>query len=209
MKTWKFQKVALPGMVLVAVLLTVALPTRPALANADDENDKPLYINLTIINQSQFEITLSLYGPNAYEIVVPPDTAENYWLDRGWYAFTMGSCNLSETGTFDFTTSKTLHVPVCGATAGQISRSSVHLDSSDYIRPASIKIRNRTRQPVELYLRTLEEHHFMNFEAFEEQMLLIEDASQTFVYSYLACGELHAGYTRLYIHVPFDVKCNP
>jgi len=197
------------GVVMAVTIFALAVPGRNVMADDDSDTDKPLYIPFTVINQSQFDLTLSLYGPSSYEITVPPKSEADYWLDRGWYAFTMESCTLSEVGTFDFTSRRTLHVPICGGTAGIIDRSSQHIDASDYIRPATIKVRNRTRENVDVYIRTLEEHHFMKFDPMETQYLLIEDASQEFVYSYLACGVLHSGYTRLYVHVPFDITCNP
>ncbi|MBC8333024.1 MAG: hypothetical protein H8E28_13670 [Anaerolineae bacterium] len=206
MKKQPVQQILLLGLALTIGIFALAMPDEDVLAETGV--DQYPYITFTIINQSQFDFSLLLYGPNSYDITVPPYSEVNYILDRGWYAFTMGSCNLSEVGTFDFTNDKTIHVPVCGGTAGEVDRSSQHIDSSDYIRPATIKIRNQTRQNVDVYLRTLEEHHFMQFGPKEVQLLLIEDASQTFVYSYTACGKLYTGYTRLFVHVPFDIKCD-
>jgi len=192
--------------ILAAILFALVIPSGIAMAD-DDDNDKPHEIFFWVYNESQFEFTLWLYGPTQYEITVEPDSEARFILKNGWYNFTMYSCNLYETGTYDFTTHKTMHVPVCGATAGHIGRAGAHYDSSDYIRPASIQIRNRTLEYIDVYIRTLEEDHFMSFEPLEIQWLLINDAKQTFVYSYLCHDELLSGYTRLYTHVPFDLTC--
>ncbi len=188
-----------------AFLLVVAFPTGAVLAA---EEEDPPYMFLDVINDSQFDFVLYLYGQVSYTITVPPKTQETFVLDRDWYAFTMDSCNLTEVGTFDFHTHKTIHVPVCGATAGLVGQANNHIDTSDYIRPAMIKIRNKTHEQIEIYIRTLDEDHFMTFEPLETQWLLIDDSRDTFVFSYVACGVLQSGYTRLYVHVPFDLTCN-
>lgn len=190
--------------VLVATMLALVMPG--GVVRAAEEVETP-YITFNVKNNSQFDFTLWLYGPNTYTITVPPKSEASYVLDRGWYAFTMNSCNLTEVGTFDFRKQKTIHVPICGATAGLIGHANQHLDASDYIRPATIQIRNLTLEYVDIYIRTLDEHHFMKFDPLEIQYLLINDASQEFVYSFVACGVLHSGYTRLYVHVPFDITC--
>jgi hypothetical protein len=192
--------------ILIAMMFALTIPSGAVLAD-DDDNDKPHEIFFWVENESQFEFTLWLYGPQQYTVTVEPHSEARFILKNGWYAFTMYSCNLYKTGTLDFTSHKTMHVPVCGATAGPIGKAGAHYDSSDYIRPASIQIRNKTLEYIDVYIRTLEEHHFMSFEPLEIQWLLVEDASQTFVYSFIACDELQSGYTRLYTHVPFDLEC--
>ena len=194
--------------ILAAMLFALAIPSGAALAQDDDESDRPHEIFFWVYNESQFDFTLWLYGPVSYTITVPPDSEGFFVLKNGWYAFTMYSCNLYETGTMDFTTHKTMHIPICGATAGHIGQANNHYDASDYIRPASIQIRNKTLEPIDVYIRTLDEDHFMTFEPLEIQWLLIEDARDEFVYSYIACDVLQSGYTRLYVHVPFDLTCN-
>lgn len=191
--------------ILAAMLFALAVPV--GVAFAEDE-EKPPYIFLRIYNESQFDFTLWVYGPNSYTITVEHDSEGFFVIDRGWYSFTMEACNLTKTGTIDFTTHQTIHVPICGATAGHIGNAPQHIDASDYIRPATIKIRNKTQEKIEVYIRTLDEHHFLTFEPLEEQYLLIEDASKIFTFSYTACDVLQAGNTRLYVHVPFDLTCN-
>ncbi len=198
--------------ILVVLLFALVIPTGVVLAqDEDDDNDdsdRPHEVFFTVYNESQFDFTLWLYGTAEYTITVPPDSEGLFILKNGWYAFTMSSCNLYEIGTFDFTTHKTMHVPICGSTAGRIGEANNHYDASDYIRPATIQIRNLTNYHIEVYLRTLDEDHFLKFEPLEIKWVLIEDARDEFVYSYVACDELVTGYTRLYISVPFDLTCD-
>ncbi|MBC8507249.1 MAG: hypothetical protein ISR58_21460 [Anaerolineales bacterium] len=193
--------------ILAAIVFALAIPSVAVMA-ADDDDDRPHEIFFWVYNESQFDFTLWLYGPTTYTITVPPDSEGFFVIKNGWYSFTMFSCNLSEVGTFDFTTHKTMHVPICGATAGHIGNANNHFDASDFIRPATIQIRNKTFEQIGVFIRTLDEYHFMTLEPLEIQWLLIEDARDEFVYSYIACDELVSGYTRLYISVPFDLTCN-
>jgi hypothetical protein len=188
--------------VLVAMIFALAVPTGAVLA---DENDTSP-IRLIVINQSQFEFTLWLYGPDKYEITVSPKSEDTYILDRGWYAFTMFSCNASVVGTMDFTTPQTIHVPPCGGTAGPTGDSNQHIDTSDYIRPIRIKIRNRTEYPLDVYLRTVDDHHFLSFEPWEIQELILYDRDSKYVYSFVACGGLQSGYYKP-TTIPLDLKC--
>ncbi|MBC8507948.1 MAG: hypothetical protein ISR58_08465 [Anaerolineales bacterium] len=198
--------------VILVFIFALIFPTGIVLAQDDEDDhansDRPHEIVFEVINESQFDFTLWLYGPTEYDINVPPDSEGTFIIKNGWYAFTMNSCNLYEVGTFDFTTHKAMHVPICGATAGHIGQANNHYDSSDYIRPATIQVRNRTLEHLEVYIRTLDEDHFLKFEPLEIKWVTIEDARDEFVYSYVACDELLSGYTRLYISVPFDLTCD-
>ncbi|MBM3144007.1 MAG: hypothetical protein FJ010_03345 [Chloroflexi bacterium] len=200
--------------IIILTILLFALVFPPGIAFAQDEeeddgddSDKPKEIFFWIYNNSRSKFTLELYGPATYTFTVSPETDSFYILKNGWYAFTMNSCNLSASGTFDFTTHKTLIVPLCGGLGGPTAQSGQHYDVSDYIRPANILIRNKTQERIGLYIRTLDEHHFLSFDPLEEQNILFEDVSEEFSYSYIACGALQAGMTRLYIRVPFDLTC--
>ena len=192
------------GLGLLVFMLAALMPAKVALA----EDEEPTFMILYVNNDSQFDFTLWLYGPASYTITVPPRSTASYVLDRGWYAFTMESCNLTDTGTFDFTKAhQTIHVPVCGATAGYIGKAPLHIDASDYIRPVRIQIRNKTFEDVDVYIRTLTDHHFLSFEPSEIQYVVLSDAQEEYVYSYIACGVLQRGYFHPYTHVPFDLTC--
>lgn len=190
--------------VLMAMIFALAIPAGAALA---DEND-PGPILFKVINESQFEFTLWLYGPNKYEITVQPYSEESFYFDRGWYAFTMFACNESTVGTMDLRLPKTMHVPVCGTTAGHIGQANQHLDASDFIpRPVKIQIRNRTNEPIDVYIRTLTDHNFLSFEALEIKYVTVKESGSEYVYSYIACGELRSGYFMPNT-VPLDLTCN-
>ncbi len=199
--------------ILVVVIFALMIPTGLVLAQEDDEDDDapsppPHEIFFNVHNESQFDFTLWLYGPVEQTLTVPPDSDGFFILKNGWYAFTMKSCNLYDTGTFDFTTHKTMHIPICGATAGQIGQANNHYDASDYIRPARIQIRNRTFEHIEVYIRTLDEDHFLKFEPLEIKWVLFNNVEDEFVYSYLACDELQRGYVHFYRGLPFDLSCD-
>ncbi len=193
--------------ILVAMLCALVIPSSFAMA-ADDDDDELREIFFWVYNESQFDLTLWLYGPAEYELTVPADSEGFFIIKNGWYAFTMESCNLTKIGTIDFTTHKTMHNPICGSTAGLIGQANNHYDTSDYIRPATIQIRNRTFERIEVYIRTLDEDHFLTFEPMESQWVLFNDIEQEFVYSYLACDELQRGYVTFYRMLPFDLTCD-
>lgn len=188
---------------LIAMLVVLAVSTGVVLAQEDDD---PPYMFFTVKNESQFDFTVWLYGPSKYELTVAPHSEEIFELARGWYHFTMFVCNSSDIGTFDFTSHQTMHVPICGSTAGPTGQSNQHMDASDYVRPRNITVRNRTLEPIEVYLRTLTEHHFLTFEPQEIKTVLITESRSEFVYSYVSCGVLRSGYYQP-TTVPLDLTC--
>ncbi len=190
-------------LILFAIFVALAVPAGTVLADVDD----PGPIIFKVINESQFEFTLWLYGPNKYEITVQPYSEESFFFDRGWYAFTMFACNESVVGTWDLRLPKTMHVPVCGSTAGHIGQANQHIDASDYIRPVEIKIRNRTMEPIEVYIRTLTDHHFLSLEPLETQFLTVRESETEYVYSFVACDKLRSGYFMPNT-VPLDLTCD-
>jgi len=190
------------GFVLIAMIFALAVPAGAVLADEDDESP----ILFKVINETQFEFSLWIWGPSQYEITLEPETEAEYWLDRGWYAFTMLACNDSAVGTMDFTHPQTLHVPICGGTAGATGDSYTHMDASDWIRPVRIKIRNRTGEPIDVYIRTVDDHHFVSVDEYETEYLLLNDSKSEYVYSYVACDKLHTGYFKPNT-IPFDLSC--
>ena len=190
------------GFVLIALIFALAVPLGAVLADEDD--DSPVLFN--VINESQFEFTLWLWGPAKYEISVDSESEASYWLDRGWDAFTMLACNDSATGAMDFTHPQTMHIPICGGTAGATGDSYTHMDASDWIRPVRIKIRNKTDQPIDVYIRTIEDHHFLSVDAYETEYLLLNDSKSEYVYSYVACDKLYTDYFKPNT-IPLDLSC--
>ena len=59
------------GFVLIALVFALIVPVGVVLANEDDDDDSPVLFN--VINESQFEFTLYIWGPDKYEISVDPE----------------------------------------------------------------------------------------------------------------------------------------
>lgn len=160
---------------------------------------------LTIENASQFEFVLMLYGPEDLNYTVPAHSSEGDTILRGTYSFFMRACNHTSTGTMDLSIHKTLYVPVCGGNAGAKGDKHHAEDVSDYIKMVKVKVRNQTQEPIGLYLRTLDNHYFLNLEPKEIQFVTVP--KDRYVYSYVACGELVAGYYESLVRWPLDLKC--
>lgn len=196
----------------IVILAFAAALARPSTAQAQGEEFS--WMLLTVQNDSQFDYTLNLlsvYGATTYSLTVPPHTTQQFFVDKGWYAYTQYACNLSSSGTFDFTdTHYTIHVPICGAKPWQSAEvgASLLYDTALDIRPIRITVRNRTQLPIEVYIRTPNEHHFLTFEPLEIQEVLLNNQDERYAYSYLACGVLKTGYLKPYRGIPFDLTCD-
>ena len=83
-----------------------------------------------------------------------------------------------------------------------------NVDTSDYIKPVRITIRNKTGDKVHLYLRTIENHYYLDLDPWGEnseiQVIVPRDR---YVYSFYACGDLEAGYYNARTYVPLDLVC--
>lgn len=189
------------AILLVALLGISAAPTDSALA----DDAKPPFVRLSVINNSQFEFSLMLYGPDQYNFSVPAHSDGSWIVDRGMYSFVMRACNISKTGTLDMSIYQIIHVPVCGGNAGAKGDKHHHIDVADYVKPVKIKIHNKTSEPIGLYLRTLEKHYFLNLEPGEIQYLILP--KDQYVYSYVVCEQLVSGYYTPKVCPPFDLKC--
>jgi hypothetical protein len=161
-------------------------------------------IRLTVINNSQFDFSLILFGPDHVSFSVDPGQTIYKVINRGVYSFTMRSCNYTKTGTMNLNYEQTIHVPVCGGDAGTIGDKDHHIDSSDYIKPVRVKIRNKTGETIGFYIRTMENHFFYNFEPGVSYIIIPKDQ---YVYSYVACGKLVSGYYTPSFSLPFDLRC--
>jgi hypothetical protein len=162
-------------------------------------------VRLTVINESQYDFSILLYGPEQASLTVHPDQTGIKIVNRGMYSFTMRACNSSKNGKIDLNYEQTIHVPVCGGTAGPLGDKEHHLDASDYIKPVRVTIRNLTGEKIGIYIRTPEKHHFLNFEPGEKQTIIL--FKEQYVYSYVACGELIVGYYTPQVSPPFDLTC--
>lgn len=189
------------AILLIALLSILAAPTD--IAVADDA--KPPFVRLTIINNSQFDFSLVLYGPDQYNFSIPAHSDGSWIVKRGMYSSVMRACNISKVGTLDMSIFQIIHVPVCGGNAGAKGDKHHHIDVADYIKPVKIKIRNKTSEPIGLYIRTLERHFFLNLEPNEIQYLILP--KDQYVYSYVVCEQLVSGYYSPKVTPPFDLKC--
>ena len=193
------KKTRIVGLIIVLILLATVTIS----ASAADY----YYARLTVINDSQHPFSIILYGgpSNLKTITVSPNSQKIDFFIRGSYSFTMTSCGATTTGKMDLSVHQTLHVPICGGTAGAIGQKDHHIDASDYIRPIRMTIRNKTGEDIGLYLRTPTDHNFLNLKPGEVMKVIVYKAQ--YVYSYVACGELVAGYVTPSFSLPFDLTC--
>jgi hypothetical protein len=188
--------------VLITLIITLVIPATDALA----ETIKPPIVRLTIVNESQFEFSITIYGPEYHFFEVPAKTTLVAIVSRDMYSFTMNACNYTETGTLDMTIQQTIHVPICGGRAFRPGYKPHHIDVADYIKPLRVNLRNKTGAPVGIYIRTLDEHHFLNLDTGEIQSVIL--LKKEYTYSYLACGELIVGKYTPFVSIPFDITCS-
>jgi hypothetical protein len=121
----------------------------------------------------------------------------------------MEACNYSKFGTMDLSTFQTIHVPVCGGRAEGFKHKTHHIDVATLVKPVRVTIDNKTGENVGIYLRTLEDDHFLNFEPGESmELILRQEPGIQYVYSYVACGgQLISGYYYPLYRVPLELKC--
>jgi len=192
---------------LVAIfVVSLASLAFPAGVAAKELQAKPPYVGLTVNNNSQFDFTLWLYGPEKYSITVPPNSKESMIVKRGWYSFTMKACNITEVGTMDLNIYQIIQVPICGGRA--LAYDKPHeIDTSEYIKPIMITIRNKTFEEIDLYLRTQEHDYFLHFAPLEIKKQLVVRSKDQYVYSFVACDALQSGYYTARVSPPLDLDC--
>ena len=193
-------------LVIACVMVATIVFVRQATAESDQ------VIRLTLVNDSQFDFILYIYGKNhkqEYRATVAPYTTDKLFIEPDEYEYYMEVCNYSKLGQFDLWTFQTIHAPVCGGKAEGFTHKAHHIDVSQLIKPVRVTIRNMTGEDVELYLRTQEDHHFLNLVAGEHlQVLLKKEPGIDYVYSFLGCGDqLISGYYTPRQTPPLDLKC--
>ena len=202
MKKSTLTKLSIVVAVVAVLMIAFALQTDNALAYTS----KSPNVRFTIDNNSQHSFHINLYGPAQYSFDVPPKSKRSWYLPRATYSFSMEACNHTSSGTLNLKIYQTMYVPVCGGTAGPKGDRHHAVDTSDYIKPVRIKIRNMTREPIHLYLRTIENHYYVDLDPREITTLVV--LRGYYVYSYVACGELEAGYYQSVITPPLDLVCS-
>jgi hypothetical protein len=194
------------AIVFAAVLGVSAVFAGSALADV-----KPI-ISLAMINDSQFESILHIYGKNYgnhYSLILTPYSDSKLFIIPDEYTYTLKACNHTKTGELDLWTFQTIHVPVCGGKAVGFHNKPHHIDVSNLFKPVWVLIRNMTGEDVELYLRRIDDHHFLTLEAGEHlDIILWKEDGIDYVYSFVACGgKLITGYYTPRQTPPLDLKC--
>jgi hypothetical protein len=188
--------------VLAVLMIALALPGDTAMAAEEEQNPN---VRFTVINHSQHPFSLNAYGPEAYTFEVEPYSKRAWVVPRGTYSFVMEACNHTSSGTLNLNIYQIMHVPVCGGSNVPKGEKNHHIDVADYIKPVRITIENKTGEAVRLYLRTIENHYYLNMEPREETTLVVP--RDRYVYSFLACGDLEAGYYNARVYIPLELKC--
>jgi hypothetical protein len=192
------------AVLLIAILGFSAAFTTDALAET-----KPV-IRITVLNNSQFPFYLYLYGGGEeFTLQVPARSSEKYFITPGEYSYYMEACNYSKFGKMDLSVFQTIHVPVCGGRAAQKASKFHHIDVSTIMKPVKVKVRNKTREDIGVYIRTIEDHHFLNLVKGEViELILKKEEGIQYVYSFYACdGQLVVGYYSPLARWPLDLKC--
>jgi hypothetical protein len=188
----------------IAVLVVSSVFTGDVLAETKS------IIRLSVINSSQYHFYLYLYGGGEeYTIKVPAYTSDKIFIKPGEYSYYMEACNYSKYGKMDLSVFQTIHVPVCGGRASEMRTKFHHIDVSTIMKPVRVKIRNKTGDDVGLYLRTMEDHKFLNLSPGEVlEVILKKEEGIQYVYSFQACGgKLITGYYTPMVRWPLDLKC--
>jgi len=200
-------RLAVFAVILFAVFGIAALSTSAVLAEGVTKS----IVRLSVVNTSQFDFYIYLYGSGGveYTLSVPAGTDEKIFIQPGEYQYYMEACNYSKFGSMDLSTFQTIHVPVCGGRAAGFKHKPHHIDVSTIIKPIRIKVRNKTGDNVGVYLRTVDDHHFLNLVPGEVlEVFLRKEEGVQYVYSFQACGgKLITGYYTPLARIALDLKC--
>jgi hypothetical protein len=189
---------------LIAILGITVVFTESALA------EKTGVVRLSVINRSQFEFSLDLYGPGSYSLSVPAKSDGKVFVDRNEYSYVMEVCNYVKTGTINMNIWQKIHVPPCGGKG--VARPKLHhIDTSKIVKPIRITVKNKTGEKVDVYLRTIDDHHFLKFETGEVKTVIVkkeDGVAQDYVYSFQGCGDgLITGYYTPRVTPPLILEC--
>jgi len=201
MKKVTFIRLSVFIAVLAALVIAVALPADSVMAG----DAKPPNVRFTIINYSHQPFSINLYGPEQLSYTVAPYSKQVAFVQRGTYSFTMEACKQTSSGSLNLNIYQIMHVPICGGTLKPKGEKDHQVDVSDYIKMVKITIRNKTWESVRLYLRTLDNHYYLNLEPQEVTTLVVP--RDRYVYSFVACNDLEAGYYEARVYQPLDLKC--
>ena len=197
---------------IVFVLMFAAIIAASVVFTSNVLADTKDVVRFKVENDSQFPFIIFMYGEESgkeYSMTVPAYSKDKVFVVPDTYSYLMESCNYANQGTLDLSVFQTLHVPVCGGKAAGYRNKAHHIDASRFVKPVRSKIRNQTGETVELYLRTVDDHHFLNLDAGEiMEVILKKEEGIQYVYSFLACGDqLITGYYTPRVTPPLDLQC--
>jgi hypothetical protein len=196
------------GLVFIALaMVMVSLLALPG-SEVSAGTGKSTNVRFTIINHSHKPFTITIVGKESFTFTVASNSKEAHIVPRDTYSFTMDACGHTSSGTINLNIYQIMHVPVCGGTAGAKGDKPHHVDTSDYIKPVRITIRNKTGDKVHLYLRTIENHYYLDLDPWGAgsvvQLIVPRDR---YVYSFYACNGLEAGYYKARVNIPLNLVC--
>ncbi len=166
---------------------------------------KPPFVRMHVYNNSQFEFSIAVFGPDDYTLKVAPYTDKSIIVERGTYSYVMRACNNSVAGTINLNMYKNIYVPVCGGSAIYKRENPHNFDTSEFIKGINIQVKNKTHEKVSVYIRNLKKNYWVTVEPGEAETLLV--FRDQYVYSYVACGELQAGYYNARVNQPLILTC--
>ena len=187
--------------VLAVLMIALALPGNNALAYEDEPNPN---VRFTVINHSQHPVSVSANGPEYFSIDVSPYSKGSVIVPRGTYKFNMEACNHTSSGVLNLNIFQTMYAPVCGGKGVAVPKNH-KIDVADYIKPVRVEIINKTWEPIRLYLRTLENHYYLNLDPKETIYQIVP--RDRYVFSYLACDELQSGYYNARAKISLQLRC--
>jgi hypothetical protein len=187
--------------VLAVLFIALAIPGNNAMASEDEINPN---VRFTVINHSQHPFSMTASGPEYYTFEVAPYSKKAWIVPRGTYSFTMEACNHTSSGILNLNIYQVMHVPVCGGRVLQNPKQH-EVDVAEYIKPVKITIKNNTWEDIRLYLRTLDNHYYLNLEPREEITQIVP--RDRYVFSYVACDHLQSGYYNARVMQPLELKC--
>jgi len=189
------------GLVFILFIILGVMIT-PATASSDD---KPPFVRMHVYNNSQFDFSIVIFGHRDYSLKVPPHSDKSIIVERGTYSFVMRACNNSASGTMNLNMFKNIYVPVCGGSAIYKRENPHNFDTSQYIKGINIQVKNKTHEKVSVYIRNTMKNYWVTLEPRGMQTLLV--LRDQYVYSYVACGKLHAGYYNARVNQPLILTC--
>jgi len=187
--------------VLAVLMIALALPGANAMANDYEQNPN---VRFTVINYSQHPVSVSAYGPEYFSVEVDPYSKGSVIVPRGVYKFNMEACNHTSSGVLNLNIFQTMYAPVCGG-KGVANPKNHKIDVADYIKPVRVEIINKTWEPIRLYLRTLDNHYYLNLDPRETIYQIVP--RDRYVFSYVACDELQSGYYNARAKISLDLRC--